>query len=78
MPGNPKQCRLNAARCSALAIRVRRPESRKNFVTMAEIWKRLAAEIESDEALFHVISELEFNEPYEALPRALNIQDWAA
>jgi hypothetical protein len=45
---------------------------------MAEIWKHLAAENESDEALFRAISELEFNEPYEALPRALNIQDWAA
>jgi hypothetical protein len=36
---------------------------------MAETWKKLAAEIESDQALFRTLSELEFGEPYDAFPR---------
>jgi hypothetical protein len=45
---------------------------------MAETWMRLAAELESDQALLSALSEMEFSEPYEALPRALKIRDWAA
>jgi hypothetical protein len=50
MPGNPEQCRLNAARCLKLAKRARRPEMRGTFTALADTWKRLAAEHESDEA----------------------------
>jgi hypothetical protein len=42
------------------------------------MWNRLAAEIESEEALFHAISEIELGERYEALPRALNLRSKAA
>jgi hypothetical protein len=45
---------------------------------MAETWRRLAAEHESYEMLSNVLSELEFGEPYEALPRALKMHSWAA
>ena len=69
MPGNPEQCRLNAARCLKLAKRARRPEMRETFTALAVTWTRLAAEHESDEALLRAISELEFSKPYEALPR---------
>jgi hypothetical protein len=73
MPGNPEQCRLNAARCLKLAKRARRPETRETFTALAETWTRLAAELESDEALLRAISELQFSEPYDALPRALKL-----
>ena len=78
MPGNPEQCRLNAARCLKLAKRARRPEMRETFTALADTWTRLAAEQESDEALLRTISELEFSEPYEALPLALKLRSWPA
>ena len=78
MPGNPEQCRLNAARCLKLAKRARRPEMRETFTALADTWTRLAAEHESDEALLRTISELEFSEPYEALPQALKLRSWPA
>jgi hypothetical protein len=76
MPGNPEQCRLNAARCLKLANRARRPEMRQSLTALADTWTRLAAEHESDEALLRAISELEFRKPYEALPLALNLRSW--
>ena len=78
MPGDPKQCRFNAVRCLRLAKRARRPEVRQTFVALAETWTRLAAELESDQALLRTISELEFSEPYDALPLALKLRSWAA
>ena len=54
MPGDPHQCRLNAARCSALARRSRMPEVKQNFRAVALTWKQLAAETEADEALLRV------------------------
>jgi hypothetical protein len=66
MPGDPYQCRLNAARCLALAGRAWRPEVRQTFTEMAGTWQKLAAEIESDQALFRAISEMDFGEPCEA------------
>ena len=78
MPGDPKQCRLNAERCLRIATRARRPGAQQNFTALAETWRRLAAELESHQALFSALSELEFGEPYETLPRALKIHDWAA
>jgi hypothetical protein len=76
MPGNPEQCRLNAARCLELAKRARRAEMRETFTALADTWTRLAAEHESDEALLRAISELQFSEPYEALPLALKLRSW--
>jgi hypothetical protein len=78
MPGDPKECRFNAVRCLRLAKRARRPEVRQAFVALAETWTRLAAELESDQALLRTISELEFSEPYDALPLALKLRSWAA
>ena len=49
MPGNPRQCRLYAGRCLALAKRARKPGARQVFTEMAAMWNRLAAEIEADQ-----------------------------
>jgi hypothetical protein len=73
MPGDPHGCRLNAARCLALARRSRRPEAQEDFAAMALTWKQLAAETEADDALLRVFSEMEFAEPSEALPLALGL-----
>jgi hypothetical protein len=84
MPGDPQQCRLSAVRCLALAEQVRKPEARESFLALAEAWKKLAAELESDQMLLKTISELDFSvpsqacEPYEVLASVLKIRDWAA
>jgi hypothetical protein len=52
-----------------LAKRAWRADVRLRLTELAETWNRLAAEIESDEALFQAISEIELGKPYEALPR---------
>ena len=36
MPGNPEQCRLNAARCLKLAKRARRAEMRESLTALAD------------------------------------------
>jgi hypothetical protein len=51
---------------------------RQDFIELAETWKRLAAETESDQALFRAISQMDLGEPYEALPFALKLRSWAA
>jgi hypothetical protein len=78
MPGNPHQCRLNAARCVALARRSRRRETQESFTAMALTWKQLAAETEADDGLLRVFSKMEFCEPSDALPLALGLLPRAA
>ena len=72
------ECRLNAARCLELAETATTPELRR----LAAIWKELAAELESDQALLKVLAELDLSpqpcEPYEALPYAMKLHSWAA
>jgi hypothetical protein len=78
MPGDPQKCRSNAARYLRLAERAATPAKRQQFSALAEIWKKLAAEAESDEVLLRTLSELDFSEPYEALPQSLNSRSRAA
>ena len=74
MPGNPDECRLNAERYAELA-RTGVPAECPALLALAETWKRLAAEFESDEMLLQALAELHFgSEPYEALLLALNIR----
>lgn len=67
MPGDPNQCRMQAARCLALSRRAWLPEVKDNFAELAQTWRKLAAETEADQALFEAISEIDILEPYEAL-----------
>ena len=74
MPADPRQCRLNANRCLALAKRLRKQEAREVFTEMAETWNRLAAVAESDQTRFKAISEMELGEPDDAPPNALRLR----
>jgi hypothetical protein len=78
MTGNSQQCRLNAVHCLALAGQAISPDSRRDFIALADTWNRLAAELESDEALLQAMSEMELSEPCYDLPLALGIRSWAA
>jgi hypothetical protein len=74
MPADPRQCRFYAARCFALAKRVREPKTRRVFIKMAETWNRLAAEAESDQTQSQSISEMELGETDDAMPTALKLR----
>jgi hypothetical protein len=50
----------------------------ETFAAMAVTWKQLAAEMEADDALLRVFSQMEFGEPSEALPLALGLLSRAA
>jgi hypothetical protein len=78
MSGNPLQCRLNAERCLRLAERAREPQACETFSTLAQMWTGLAAQLECDQALLGALTELDFSEPYDALPLALQLRPWAA
>jgi hypothetical protein len=64
----------------ALAKRARKPGAQQTFTEMAETWTRLAAEMEADQTLFQALSEMEFGEPYDALPNVLSAhrKGWVA
>jgi len=69
MLGSSQQCRLNAVYCLALAEQATETQSRQDLIVLADTWKRLAAERESDDALLQTMSEIELNE---GLPLTLN------
>jgi hypothetical protein len=51
---------------------------RQAFSDLAEMWERVAAETEADGILSRALVGITLNEPYEALPRALNLRSEAA
>jgi len=74
MPGDPNECRQNAANCAELA-RAAAPSEREAFLALAATWKRLAAEFEADARLLQALGDLHLgSKPYEALLLALNIR----
>ena len=74
MPGNPEQCRLNAARYLELSRRAKNRTRRANLAALAKVWTKLAAELESEQTLLNALSEINLDEPYYAVPEALNIR----
>jgi hypothetical protein len=47
MPGDPKECRLHARNCRKLAMTARTAEAADTFLSLAQNWDSLAAELES-------------------------------
>ena len=74
MPGDPAQCRLNAARYLELSERAEEPARRESLAALAGMWTKLAAEFESDQPLLNTLSEIVFDEPFYAVPEALNLR----
>jgi hypothetical protein len=46
MPGDPKECRQHALRCTELAEQAQSPERAKLFRNLAKQWLKLAIELE--------------------------------
>jgi hypothetical protein len=57
-----------------LSERAKDPARRQRLAALAEMWKKLAAELECDQALLNALSEIQFDEPIYALPEALNLR----
>ena len=74
MPGDPEQCRLNAARYMELSKRAKHRVRRANLAALAKMWTKLAAELESEQTLLNALSEINLDEPYYAVPEALNLR----
>jgi hypothetical protein len=74
MPGDPAQCRLNAMRCLKLSERANDPARRQHLASLAQTWTKLAAELESDQALLNALAEIAFEEPFYAVPEALHLR----
>ena len=74
MPGDPQQCRLNAARYLELSKRAKNRARRANLAALAKMWTKLAAEFEADQPLLNALSEISLDEPFYAVPEALNLR----
>ena len=59
VPGDPKQCQRQAARCRELAAHAPNAVSRATFANLAETWDRLAAELENAQRLLDAIDSIE-------------------
>jgi hypothetical protein len=46
MPGDPKECRRNAARCAELAVTARTLQLRTTFLELSKNWEKLAIQLE--------------------------------
>ena len=46
MPGNPKECRRNAAPCAELAVAARTPQLKARFLDLSQNWEKLAIQLE--------------------------------
>jgi hypothetical protein len=63
MPTHVDACLANAHRCSQIAKRTRTPDDRREFLSFAASWLRLASEIESNERLIALIDGLAASTP---------------
>jgi hypothetical protein len=57
-----------------LAERANNPARRETLASLAETWTKLAAEYEADQPLLKVLSEINVDEPFYAVPEALNLR----
>jgi hypothetical protein len=59
MPGNPVECRRNAARCAESAVTASTPQLRTTFLELSKNWVKLAIQLEDAFAKFTEIEAIE-------------------
>ena len=57
MIGDPSQCREQAAECVRLANEGTTPQGRDEFIELAKVWLKLAAQLESDKPLLDALDD---------------------
>jgi hypothetical protein len=63
MPGDPRECRMHAANCRALAAQASNPTAKGAFTDLAEHWDRIAGELESAETFLKAMAAIEPKQP---------------
>jgi hypothetical protein len=63
MPGDPAKCRAHALHCEELAKTAPMPDGRRQFLNLAEAWRRLAAEFEASQGFLDVMEAIELETP---------------
>jgi hypothetical protein len=53
MPGDPRQCRLNAMRCAELAANAKTAQLKATLLDLSKDWERLGVELEKTQALMN-------------------------
>ena len=66
MPGDPKECRQRALNCLLLAKDATSEEARRTFLSLANTWTGLAAELEDAQALIDSINAIDTSGPTES------------
>ena len=51
MPGDPKQCRLQAMRCAELAANAKSKQLKATLLDLSQTWVKLAVSLEQTQAL---------------------------
>jgi hypothetical protein len=54
--------------------RAKDPARLQRLASLAQTWTKLAAELEADQALLSALSEINVDEPFYAVPEALNLR----
>ena len=57
MPGDPKECRQHALTCARLAQTSASAQSKERFVSLANMWARLADDLERTLALLETFDD---------------------
>jgi hypothetical protein len=63
VPGNPKECREHAKRCTQLAEETKNPAVRESLLAVASTWMRLAADLEATQRLLDAWKASEAKKP---------------
>ena len=74
MPGDPAQCRLYAARYLELSKRAKELREAPKPRRLGKAVDKTSCRVEADQPLLNALSEINFDEPFYAVPEALNLQ----
>ena len=69
MPGDPKECRRNAAQCAELAVTASTPQLKATFLELSMNWEKLAIQLEDafaqiDDEIEWVLESLDAASPF--------------
>ena len=59
MPGDPRECREHALHCLELAKTASSPQVKAKFLDLANMWTKLAAELEATLAIMKITDSVD-------------------
>jgi hypothetical protein len=78
MPGDPKECRRNAARCAELAVAARTLQAKMLFLELSKNWEQIAIQLEDAFAKLAESEAIKLNvrESLDETKRLSNLPIW--